>query len=102
MIERLLLDRINVYCGRLRIAEVVKLSTDVLANETESGLILPDVAMARAKIAVQLAPWQGFPPTRLMEFRLDCRNAHPISLATILPFLCSPVNTRRTKRNAHL
>src|ERR1700733_1903593 len=67
MVERLLLDRINLQrCGRT-IAEAVKFAALIDAYEAKSGLPFPDVAMPRAEIAMRAAIGRGLPPTRLVQ-----------------------------------
>src|ERR1700683_1522408 len=67
MVERLLLDRINLQrCGRA-IAEAVKAATLIDADKTKPGLSVADVAMPRAKIAVRAPIRRRIPPARFVE-----------------------------------
>src|SRR5579863_707946 len=67
MIQRLLLDGINLHRRRMRVSQAVQLAALVHADEAEPRLPFPDVAVPRTQIAVQLAARQRFPPLRFMQ-----------------------------------
>src|ERR1700730_8136474 len=67
MIQRLLLDGIDLECGRRAITQAVKLAAFIDADETESRLTRNDVAVARAKIAVCAPIGFRFPPAGFVE-----------------------------------
>ena len=69
VVERLLLDRVNLQRGGLRVAQVVERAAAVHADEAEAHLPVADVAMPRAQVAVQLAVALGFPPARPVRVR---------------------------------
>src|SRR6266403_2265986 len=71
MIERLFLDGRDLQGSRRSVASTVEFSSLIDANETETGLAFPDVAMPRAEIAVHAALGHGLPPAAFVEcFRL--------------------------------
>src|ERR1700675_1281088 len=67
MIQRLLLDGIDLHRRRMRVPQAVQLAALVHADEAEACLPFPDVAMPRTQVAMQLAARQRFPPLRLMH-----------------------------------
>src|ERR1700727_2983663 len=67
MVQGFFLDRIDLQRGRVRVAQTVKLPAFVCANETETGLPLADVAVARTQVAVHLAVRLRLPPACSME-----------------------------------
>jgi len=67
MIERFFFDGINLNRGRRRVAEAVKFSALINADETEAGLSVSDMAMARAEIAMHFAHGVEVPPTGFVE-----------------------------------
>src|SRR5690348_7486077 len=69
MIQRLFFDGINLNRSGRSVAEAVKFSAFVDADETEAGLARADVAVARAEEAVQLAVRVWLPPAGLVELR---------------------------------
>src|SRR5262250_1863501 len=71
MIQRLFLDGIDLNRGRCAVAETVKLAAFVYANEAETGLSRPDVAVSGAKVAVNTTFTFRLPPPALVQsFRL--------------------------------
>ena len=68
MIQRLFLDGINLQSRRRAVSQVIKLSVLIGADKTESRLARMNVAVARAKIAVNSAVRFRFPPARFVEF----------------------------------
>src|SRR5882762_7987316 len=71
MVERLFFDGIDLQGSRGSVAYTVEFSSLIDANETETGLAFPDVAMPRAEIAVHAAFGHGLPPAAFVEcFRL--------------------------------
>src|SRR5882762_6595719 len=71
MVERLFFDGIDLQGSRGSVAYTVEFSSLIDANETETGLAFPDVAMPRAEIAVHAAFGDGLPPAAFVEcFRL--------------------------------
>jgi hypothetical protein len=70
VIERLLLDRIHRQRGRPSVAELNQPSAFVLADKAEAVLTFSDMAMARAKIAVETAIGHGLPPAGFVNFGL--------------------------------
>ena len=71
MIQRLLLDGIDVERGRASVAELNQAAFDILSDEAETSLVLSDVAVARTEITVETAVGHRLPPSRLVEFRHD-------------------------------
>jgi hypothetical protein len=67
MIERLLLDGIDLQGCRSTVPEAVEFSTLIDTNEAEAGLAGMNVAMTRAKIAVNATAGFGLPPAALVE-----------------------------------
>src|SRR4029077_6967509 len=71
MIERLLLDRIDLQRRRRCVSQTVELPALIHPDETKAGLPFPNVAMPRAEIAVHAPVRQRLPPTPFVErFRL--------------------------------
>src|SRR5712691_158828 len=67
MVQRLFLDGIDLQRGRRSVAEAVEFSSLVHADEAETGLPFPDVAVARAKVAVHTSFGRGLPPASLVQ-----------------------------------
>src|SRR6266446_6950175 len=67
MIQRLLLDGINLHCGGGAVSQAIELPVLIDANETESCLAGMDVAVAWAKKAVNPSVWLRFPPRGLVQ-----------------------------------
>src|SRR6202034_2958832 len=67
MVQGFFLDRIDLQRGRVRVAQTVKLPAFVCANETETGLPLADVAVARTQVAMNFAVGLRLPPTRFVQ-----------------------------------
>ena len=67
MVERLLLDRIHGQRRRASVAELDQPSTFILADEAEAVLAFADVAMARAKVAVEAPVGHRSPTSELRE-----------------------------------
>jgi hypothetical protein len=67
MVQRLFLDGINLDGGGRGIPEAVQPAVFIDANVAEAGLALPDMAMARAKVAVDAAAGFAFPPESFVE-----------------------------------
>lgn len=67
MIERLFLDGINLNRSGRRVAEAVKLSALINANETEAGLSVSDMAVARAEITMHFAARVDVPPAGFVK-----------------------------------
>ena len=67
MIERFFLDGIDLQRGRRSVSQAVELSALIHADEAEAGLAFPDVAMARAEIAMHAAVGHRLPPARLVQ-----------------------------------
>jgi hypothetical protein len=89
MIQRLLLDGIDLQRGRRSIPQAVELAAFIDAYEAEPGLSRIDVAVAWAKIAVNAAAGFRLPPARLMKrigFLEDIQLRHPILLPTRLVY----------------
>ena len=103
VVERLLLDGIDLHDSRLSITKVIKPPANVLADETETCQPLADLAVARAEIAMQLPVGRSFSPTCFMKLRADCRNAHsvdPIDISSPLgPGVNQPDSQPRCAEN---
>lgn len=69
MIEGFFLDGINLHRGGMRVAQTVEFSAFVCADKAESRLPFPDMAVARAQIAMRLSAGLGFPPTGFVQLR---------------------------------
>lgn len=67
MIQRFFFDGINLNGCRRSVAEAVKFSAAMDADEAESRLAFADAAVARAKVAVDFAGNVGFPPARFVK-----------------------------------
>src|SRR5487761_239195 len=67
MVQRLFLDGINLNCSGRSIAEAVKFSALIDADEAEASLSVSDVAMPRAEIAMQLAVGVDVPPAGFVQ-----------------------------------
>ena len=67
MIERLLLDRIDLQRRRRCVSQAIELSTLIHANITKAALPLPNVAMPRAKITVHTPAREWLPPAPFVE-----------------------------------
>src|SRR5260370_36506607 len=71
MIQRLFLDGINLQGGRRAVSQAIEFSVLIDADEAESRLTGPDVAMPRTEVAVDLPRRFQLPPAGLMKlFRL--------------------------------
>src|SRR5216684_1072092 len=71
MIQRLLFDGINLQRGRRAVSQAIEFSVLIDADEAESRLTRPNVAMAGTKIAVDLPRRFKLPPAGLVKmFRL--------------------------------
>ena len=66
MIERLLLNGINLQRSRMRIPQAVKLPALIRAYVAEPSLPLANMAMPRTKIAVHFAASLSLPPASFM------------------------------------
>src|SRR5260370_36739576 len=62
MIQRLLLDGINLQGCRRAVSQAIEFSVLIDADEAESRLTRPDVAMPRTKITVDLPRRFQLPP----------------------------------------
>src|SRR6202044_481272 len=69
MVQRLLLDGINLHRRRMRIAQTVKLPALVRAYVAEPRLPLANMAMPRTQVAMDVAARLRLPPARLVQFR---------------------------------
>ena len=69
MIQRFLLDGIDLQRGRMSVAQAVKLAALIRADEAEAGLPFADMAMPRTKIAMHLAVGFSLPPASFVEPR---------------------------------
>jgi hypothetical protein len=67
MIERFLLDGINLHRGWMSVPQAVELPALVHADETKPCLTRPDVAMPWAEVAMRFAICVSFPPARFVE-----------------------------------
>src|SRR5262249_35147042 len=67
VVERFLLHWIDLDRRRRGIAEAIKAPTLIDADKAETFLAIPDVAVARAKVAMNLVAWLGLPPAALMQ-----------------------------------
>src|SRR5260370_40695899 len=67
MIEGLFLDRIDLQLSVWSVAKALKFAAFIDADKTEAGLARINVAMARAKIAVDAAIGFRFPPARFVK-----------------------------------
>ena len=74
MVERLLLDGIDLQRGGRGVAQAIELPALVDANEAEAALPFADVAMPRAKVAVDAAVRLGLPPASLVQFGFVLQN----------------------------
>ena len=74
MVERLFFDGIHLHGRRMRVSEVIKFAAFVCADETEAGLAVVDMAVARTKIAMNFAARLGFPPAGFVEGLLGFEN----------------------------
>src|SRR6266852_393181 len=63
MIQRLLFDGINLQRGRRAVSEAIEFSVLIDADEAESRLTRPNVAMAGTKVAVDFPRRFQLPPT---------------------------------------
>ncbi len=70
VVQRLLLDRIHGNRRGASVAELQQPSAFILADEAEAVLAFADVAMARAKIAVETPVGHGLPPAGFVNLRL--------------------------------
>src|SRR5215471_14480966 len=68
MIQRLLLNGINLQSRGGTVSEIIKLSVLIGADETESRLPWMNVAVTRTKIAVNAAVCFRLPPERFVKF----------------------------------
>src|ERR1700675_3459281 len=84
MIQRFLLDRINLQRRRSSVAQAVKFSTLIDTDETKSGLSRMNVAMAWTEVTMHAAASFRLPPApfvQLVGFLEDLQLAHgPILL----------------------
>src|SRR5581483_6697108 len=86
MAQRLFLDGIDLQRGGRAVAQAVEFSVAIHADEAEAGLSGMDVAVARAKVAVNFPAGFGFPPPRFVEcFRLleDLQFSHRTSFVSV-------------------
>src|SRR5216683_8147629 len=67
MIERLLLDRIDLQCRRRCVSQAIELSTLIHTDITKAPLPPPNVAMPRAKITVHTPVRKWLPPAPFVE-----------------------------------
>ena len=67
MIQRLFFDGIDLQRGGGTVSQAVEAATLVHADEAEAALAFADVAVARAKVAMDAAVGFGFPPAGLVE-----------------------------------
>src|ERR1700683_5800008 len=67
MVERLLLDRINLQRSRRAIPQALQPPALIDANETKSSLPFPNVAMPRTEIAMRAAIGRCLPPAGLVQ-----------------------------------
>src|ERR1700690_4234595 len=67
MIQRLLLNRIDLQRSRMRIPQAVKLPALVRPYVAEPSLPFPNMAMPRTKIAMHFPAGFRLPPARLMQ-----------------------------------
>ena len=67
MVQRLLLDGINLNGGGRGVSQAVEFSALIDADEAEAGLTLSNVAVPRAEIAMDFAGGCGLPPTAFVE-----------------------------------
>src|SRR6266849_5976050 len=87
MIQRLLLNGLDLECGRRAVTQAVKLAAFIDADEAEAGLAGIDVAVARTKIAVDAPVGFRFPPARFVEslgFLEDFQLRHASSFLRLL------------------
>src|ERR1700688_4208325 len=71
MIERLLLDRIDLQRRRRSVSQTVELSALIHPDETKAGLPFSNMAISRAKIAVHATIRRRLPPSPFVQrFRL--------------------------------
>src|SRR5207245_4150805 len=69
VIERLFLDGINLQRGGRAMSQVIEFSALIDADEAESRLSRMNVAMPRAKVAVDAAGRFRLPPACFLELR---------------------------------
>src|SRR5437660_4299246 len=69
MVERFFFDGSNLQGRGRAVAEAVKLSAAIDADETETGLAWMDMAMTGAKKTVNAIAGLGFPPAAFVEGR---------------------------------
>src|SRR5713226_8035627 len=67
MIQRLLFDGINLQGGRRTVSQAIEFSVLIDADEAESCLTGPDVAMPRAEVAVDFSRRFQLPPAGFVQ-----------------------------------
>ena len=67
MIEGLFFDGVDLEGGGGGVTQAIEFAILIDADETEAGLALADVAVARAEVAVDAVVGFGFPPKSFVE-----------------------------------